>query len=219
MSKLNDDGPLRITRVRVVGLFRLYDHDVPLRSADRVTVLHGPNGVGKTALLRMIAAAFGTNYSEFARVPFERLEITLSDGAVLSFEPQSSAKTRGTGLRLRFRSPSKAERTHDIAFEETRQVETLLRFAKTYSDITRLPDGRWSDGEGRTMDTSEAFVHYFGDGRTSGKAADPDPDWLRGLRGRVQVHLIETQRLLRMSPADHPLSRRRRRRLSCGGYR
>lgn len=41
---------LRIKSVSVEGLFGLYDHTIPLNLEDRVTVIHGPNGVGKTKL-------------------------------------------------------------------------------------------------------------------------------------------------------------------------
>lgn len=37
---------LRVRSIRVSGLFGLYDHEVVL-DKDRITVIHGPNGVGK----------------------------------------------------------------------------------------------------------------------------------------------------------------------------
>ena len=40
----------RLQRVVVDGLFRTYDHEIELNLADRVTLLHGPNGVGKTSI-------------------------------------------------------------------------------------------------------------------------------------------------------------------------
>jgi hypothetical protein len=47
---------LRIERIRIHGLFRQYDHDIPLRLDERVTILHGRNGVGKTIVLSLIDA-------------------------------------------------------------------------------------------------------------------------------------------------------------------
>ena len=44
---------LRLKRIEVDGLFRVYDHRIDLDLNDRVTLLHGPNGVGKTSILRM----------------------------------------------------------------------------------------------------------------------------------------------------------------------
>lgn len=42
---------LRIESISVEGLFGLYDHTIPLNLEDRVTIIHGPNGVGKTKIL------------------------------------------------------------------------------------------------------------------------------------------------------------------------
>jgi len=51
---MNDQSLLRISSIRVEGLFDQFDHQVDLKLDDRVTILHGPNGVGKTMLLRMV---------------------------------------------------------------------------------------------------------------------------------------------------------------------
>ena len=47
---------LRLQRIVVDGLFDIYNHDIDLNLDDRVTLLHGPNGVGKTVVLGMINA-------------------------------------------------------------------------------------------------------------------------------------------------------------------
>jgi ABC-type sulfate/molybdate transport systems ATPase subunit len=44
----------RLVQVDVRGLFGLFDHSIPLKLDSRITVVHGPNGVGKTIVLRMI---------------------------------------------------------------------------------------------------------------------------------------------------------------------
>ena len=44
----------------------MFDHEIPLNQESRITIVHGPNGVGKTVLLKMIDSLF--NY-EFRHVP------------------------------------------------------------------------------------------------------------------------------------------------------
>ena len=46
---------LRVTKIRVDDLFDRYNHEVDLHLDERVTIIHGPNGVGKTVLLRLTA--------------------------------------------------------------------------------------------------------------------------------------------------------------------
>ncbi|RQN37318.1 AAA family ATPase [Paraburkholderia tropica] len=80
-----DQSTLRISRVEVTGLFGLYDHQFDLNLSERVTIIHGPNGVGKTMLLKLLAALFSGRIVELARTQFSSFIVTLSDGSVLGF--------------------------------------------------------------------------------------------------------------------------------------
>jgi predicted ATPase len=51
--------PARIEKIEVQGLFGLYNHTIPLNLDERVTVLYGVNGVGKTTILNLIEQVFG----------------------------------------------------------------------------------------------------------------------------------------------------------------
>jgi len=42
----------RIKQIAVKGLFGVFDHVIPLNMAERVTLVLGPNGVGKTIVLQ-----------------------------------------------------------------------------------------------------------------------------------------------------------------------
>ena len=65
-----DENLLRVTRIRVDDLFDCYSHEVPLHLDERVTIIHGPNGVGKTVLLRLSSALLSGRLTEFTSVPF-----------------------------------------------------------------------------------------------------------------------------------------------------
>ena len=72
---------MRINSIRVKGLFGIFDHEIPLRSAERVTLIHGPNGFGKTVMLRMIAAFFQGDTSVFRHTPFDEFAVAFDDGS------------------------------------------------------------------------------------------------------------------------------------------
>ena len=96
---------LRLARIQTRGLFRLYNHDVPLNLDERVTILHGPNGVGKTMLLTMVEALLTGEYGIFFEVPFESLILTFTDRSTLDI-----ARSDDEGLpRLTVRSSLQPE--------------------------------------------------------------------------------------------------------------
>jgi len=70
----------RVRTFRVEGLFGKYDHTVNLRLGERVTLVHGANGVGKSTILRMLAAAMsGQIVGNCHFIPFCRVELELED--------------------------------------------------------------------------------------------------------------------------------------------
>lgn len=73
----------RITRILIEGLFSpdAAPIDIQMRLDDRVTVLHGRNGSGKTITLSLLASIGAGRFHELTRVPFDRLRIELTDGS------------------------------------------------------------------------------------------------------------------------------------------
>jgi hypothetical protein len=74
-------GYMRVSEISVKGLFGIFNHVIPLTHNDRVTIIHGPNGLGKTMMLRMIAALANGRISIFERVPFEQFLVRFDDGS------------------------------------------------------------------------------------------------------------------------------------------
>ena len=60
----------RLSEFRVEGLFGLYDHRIALNLEDRITIIIGPNGRGKTVCLKIIEALFRNRYAYIADIPF-----------------------------------------------------------------------------------------------------------------------------------------------------
>lgn len=69
------DQKARLRRVTIDGLFGRYSHDFHLAESDHVTILHGPNGVGKTAMLRLLFAIFSGRPFQALTTKFQRLTL------------------------------------------------------------------------------------------------------------------------------------------------
>jgi predicted ATP-binding protein involved in virulence len=72
---------MRIQQISVSGLFGIFDHVIPLNMDERITIIHGPNGFGKTAMLRILNGFFNSRYSVFRTIPFSNFRVAFDDSS------------------------------------------------------------------------------------------------------------------------------------------
>ncbi len=75
---------MRLTWIKLEGLYDRFNHTVELKE-DGLTIIHSPNGLGKSTLVRMICLAFGGRWDELQSIPFERLEFGFDEERKLVF--------------------------------------------------------------------------------------------------------------------------------------
>ena len=73
---------MQIRKIEVTDLFGLFNHEVRLRD-ERITIVHGPNGFGKTALFRLVSELFSGNYDYLYETRFKRFVVTFDKGSQL----------------------------------------------------------------------------------------------------------------------------------------
>src|SRR3990172_1480514 len=83
MAKKNERIFMKIKKIVVKNLFKIFHHEIPLNMKDHITIIHGPNGYGKTVLLTMLNALFSSRYHELRRIPFSELSVDFDDKSTL----------------------------------------------------------------------------------------------------------------------------------------
>lgn len=211
-------APPRVKLITIDGLFRQYDHRIPLNLDERVTVLHGRNGVGKTVTLSMVAALLQGNYSKLTRVPFGKLRINFTDGSFVSV----GRVAKGGGRRASVRRPratagaeppetseSKVHIEYGIAGGPQGSVTIEADAALVADAIARnKPEAllhapgypgsadTWFDRHDGVMLSAEAVVERYANLLTATPAsALVEPQELRQFRRQLPVHFVEAQRL------------------------
>lgn len=214
-----DPAFIQVASVKVEKLFSLYDHTIQLKLDERVTIVHGPNGVGKTWVLRLVAALFGGRITEFCRVPMKRFEVALTDGSSFAVEPGTGRPRSATGrqpglfdqpLKLTYRDPSGVAHPSTIEFDDPRFSESLMMLERELPWLERLAEDKWIDNRTGRILSSPEILSRFADllpPRRKTRHRDAEPEWFPEISGRVRVHLIEAQRLLRLGPTEAPRGR------------
>ena len=75
-----------IERIKIEKLFGIYDYDIRLNAENAVTVITGPNGYGKTTLLKIMYHLLRCDFWYFYLTYFLKIEVTFTGGKVITIE-------------------------------------------------------------------------------------------------------------------------------------
>ena len=183
---------MRISKISVTKLFGIFDHPVSLNQEDRITIIHGPNGFGKTALIRLINGFFNSQYSEIISIPFSEIKLDFDNGTYLRItkhigensqhEPDTKLtfKSNLGNVSLNLPVDSKGNIRLDNSKNEQR-INQLLNIAKRLEleENCEPSDRLWLD--------------------LKNVIAEKEPKWLSEIKSSIDVRFIESQRLLHLS--------------------
>lgn len=190
---------MRINKISVAKLFGVFNHPVSLNMEDRITIIHSPNGFGKTALLRIINGFFNSRYSELRTIPFTEFRIDFDDGSHLQITKFIDTGEHEAALTFLFSRPganieifspdgsiNSSESLESFIMDAARRINLLndrIRLSGQTPDITRKTI---------SLEDTPTIISAI-------PKAKEEPRWLLELRRSIHVHFIEVQRLLTSS--------------------
>jgi ABC-type molybdate transport system ATPase subunit len=83
---------MRIKQITVKHLFGIFDHTINLNMEERITIIHGKNGFGKTSILRLVNGFFNLKYSDIRAIPFQKFTIIFDDKSFVDVVKASRIK-------------------------------------------------------------------------------------------------------------------------------
>lgn len=74
---------MRISSISAKQLFGIFDHTIPLNLGERITIIFGPNGYGKTYLLSAVNALFNGTFDDLLNIPFTEFRVGFDNGSTV----------------------------------------------------------------------------------------------------------------------------------------
>ena len=202
----------RIKQITVTGLFGMFNHVIPLHMDERITIIRGPNGFGKTTIFRLLNALFRRNYSALRKIPFDELRIEFDNNIYLRVVKEvlpSQAQPTLFPTQLNENKPqehgitfySNNENPFSLPFSSSLPTEQLEIISRVIPSLRRVSATIWRNRMTEENLKLEDIIDRFGD-RLPPLRQSKEPEWLSNIISFVSIRFIETQRLLNTRKMD-----------------
>ncbi|HBY77061.1 MAG TPA: excinuclease, partial [Cyanobacteria bacterium UBA11148] len=175
---------MRIQQISVTGLFGIFDHVIPLNMDERITIIHGPNGFGKTVMLRMLDALFNSHYLVFWTIPFTSFRVKFDNDSSLDIMANSDKSDKSkiiNNITFSFYDPN-SKKVYVLLNKTTKYLDNEDHQSQDYSNLlARLAKDYEEDI--KSLKASEA-------------KSQQESEWLENLKNNIHIRFIESQRLL-----------------------
>lgn len=120
---------MNIDRVRVRGLFDHFDHDLEFRTDERVMIVIGPNGFGKTTTLRLIDTLFNQSLIRLAEMSFRSVEVSFDQGSLI-VEKEDLTEQDDDGPELKFIFQDGSGTAHEFHYRRPQTGQLKMDFGE-----------------------------------------------------------------------------------------
>lgn len=211
---------MRIKRVFVERLFNLFDHEINMKMDDRITIIHAPNGFGKTAILRMIAGLFQGRYSDLRRFPFVTFGVEFEDGRILRVESVERQKnSKDTGRQRRDKGDDRSLVFHfdgnrpfqfQPALDHRARRYPIEAIERIVPELNRVGPEEWQTPDGEILGLDDLPFHYPQIREFLPDELTHEPPWLAEIKKSVKVRFIRAERLITRTQSDEVAARKHR---------
>jgi len=187
---------MRISSIQVKGLLGLFDHQIDLNN--KLTIIYGENGVGKTMLFRLLNSVFNPDQPDFLKIwdiPFSFLKIVFDDEKQLELDNRRKDRVVFTIFDA---SSVKIKRfTQYKNFQK--KTEDLFSNLADYLPLEALGPNRFFELKTKTLLSAEKVLKLYSDQLLPRFRNELEreilPDVLKNILNNVKIQFIKTQRL------------------------
>jgi AAA domain, putative AbiEii toxin, Type IV TA system len=185
----------RIRQVSVTNLFGIFNHVIPLKMDEHITIIHEPNGFGKTVMFKLLHALFSPvdqlipGYLRIQNIPFEEFRVEFEDNTSFWVSKTSQSDEPPGEQEIVFHATGKKPYTIP-------SLSLLVKSISLSGSIDHITADIWRNvytGEILSWeDVAELFVYRSPEDI---RVKIGIPEWLIDMAKSVPIRLIETERL------------------------
>lgn len=205
----------RIKKIEIIELFGFLHHEISLNESG-ITLIHGPNGCGKTTVLKLISNLFSWNLTEVLQVYFSKCLISFQDNTILEiargtqqdslFESISPSKS-DPPLWIRITLTKNGQKLEQLKIKASNQKKNKSPsyIEHKYPFLHRVGPREWFDDRKKSYVSHDYILLKYG---STLEIQVEKPEWLSSRINKKNLHFIQTQRLLKVDPySPHRRSR------------
>lgn len=184
---------VRVKSIHVRGLFGMYDHDVILNKSERMTVVHGPNGVGKTVLFKLVQDLLAGPGIDLLKYPFRECRVEFTNAATLTARRDNNDSTVQVSSQV-------GEATSHVHID-AKSFTKLAHRLEPRLPIHKIGPDLWISPETDEKLTAYEVISRYGgqlDDEFDGLPEGSMHKWRKSQNYFPKIHMIEAQRLIRL---------------------
>ena len=200
---------MKLSKIAVNRLFDHFDHELDFNPNERVAIMTGPNGYGKTMILRIINAVLKGHLKTLERLPFQELSMEFDQSIELCItrlpgNEDGRSRHKEANLKVTY-SDSLGTRdsfetaTHtrgdDLPYHLINEIDDYI------PDLTQIGPLEWRRmGSRQHFDLDEVIARYADYLPPEHRALESTlagPDWYENIKREIPVRFIDTERLTR----------------------
>lgn len=203
VAKLNPNGSesairSKLKEVRVRGLFGQYDHNIKLRPDDEIPVLilSGPNGYGKTSILKILNGFFNRNLQSLFDISFAKIELTFDDGSVVLIVGPKTSDDKALHIGVPEKKLlQKFHRSANVRIDSLKEPRLISRILPRFVRVGE--DSWWDSITKKRASMTEIMEENARELELEIREMDQSIEpWLSELMQREKIFFVDTQRLL-----------------------
>lgn len=204
MEHWEDFNFMRIKNINVKGLFGVFNHEISMFVDDRITIIHGPNGFGKTTILKMVDALFNSRFYSLSTIPFKEFKVIFDNESIIKVTKsgKTDSKTKSHRVSQLIITYTQNDTNEELSFQtnRVRDIEDIefpmSIIERTVPQLTRVGANVWRDMVDDEILPLEEVIERYGHLLPFNHKKDKKvPEWFNKITESFPVRFVQAQRL------------------------